>query len=151
LAVFDIGSIYEGYLGDIARTGAAGSASKQAREIYTAAYDALMAGTKAVKPGVRGSEVVVKIRQTLYSAGCSIPPLSTGHGIGVGAPELPWITPREEGVDDYELKPGMVLCLEPRTSRDGVTSAGCEDTILVTDSGHEVLTKCPREEHILSR
>jgi Xaa-Pro aminopeptidase len=151
LAVFDIGSIYEGYLGDIARTGAAGHASKQAREIYTAAYDALMAGTKAVKPGAYSSEVDGKIRQTLAEAECSIPPLSTGHGIGVGAPEIPWITPREEGVDDYELKPGMVLCLEPRTSRDGVTSAGCEDTILVTESGHEVLTKCSREDHILIR
>jgi Xaa-Pro aminopeptidase len=149
LAVFDIGSIHEGYLGDIARTGAAGTPSKEARVIYTAAYDALMAGTKAVKPGVFASEVDGKIRQTLADAQCNIPPLSTGHGIGVGAPEIPWITPKEEGIVDYELKAGMVLCLEPRTSRDGVTAAGCEDTILVTDSGYDVLTKCPRQEHLL--
>lgn len=151
LAVFDIGSIYEGYLGDIARTGASGHASKELREVYTAAYDALMAGRNAVKPGAYSSHIDGKIRQVLAEAGCSIPPLSTGHGIGVGAPEIPWITPKEEGIQDYEIKAGMVLCLEPRTSKDGITSAGCEDTILVTESGHEVLTKCPREEHLLTR
>jgi len=150
-AVFDIGSIYEGYLGDIARTGAAGHASTQAREVYTAAYNALMAGTKLVKPGALSSEVDGKIRKTLGEARCSIPPLSTGHGIGVGAPEIPWITPREQGIEDYEIKAGMVLCLEPRTSKDGVTSAGCEDTILVTETGHEILTRCSREEHLLTR
>jgi Xaa-Pro aminopeptidase len=151
LGVFDIGSIYAGYLGDIARTGAAGSPNREARMIYTAAYDSLMAGRNAVKPGALASEVDGMIRETLREAHCDVPPLSTGHGIGVGAPEIPWITPKEEGITDYELKAGMVLCLEPRTGREGVTAAGCEDTILVTDSGYEVLTKCPRQEHLLIR
>jgi Xaa-Pro aminopeptidase len=151
LVVFDIGSIYEGYLGDIARTGAAGEPSREARAVYTAAYDSLKAGTKAVRPAVLASEVDARIREVLTNAHCSVPPLSTGHGIGVGAPEIPWITPREDGVTDYELKAGMALCLEPRTGKDGVTAAGCEDTILVTESGHEVLTKCPRQEHLLLR
>jgi len=151
LAVFDLGSIYEGYLGDVARTGAAGNASREARAIYTAAYDALMAGTKGVRPGARSSEVDGKIRQALIDAKCNVSPLSTGHGIGTGAPEIPWITPREEGITDFELKEGMVLCLEPRTSKDGIAAAGCEDTMLVTESGHEVLTHCTRQEHLLIR
>jgi len=151
LGVFDIGSIYEGYLGDIARTGGAGNVSGQARMVYTAAYDALMAGTKAVRPGVPSSEVDKIIRETLIAADCRVSPLSTGHGIGVGAPEIPWITPREEGIPDFELRPGMVLCLEPRTGKDGVTAAGCEDMILVTATGNEVLTKCARQEHLLVR
>lgn len=151
LAVFDIGSIYEGYLGDIARTGAAGKPTKEACEVFTAAYDALMAATKAVRPGVLASEVDGRIRESLVRAGCAVSPLSTGHGIGVGAPEIPWITPKEEGIQDFELKAGMVLCLEPRTSKDNVTAAGCEDMILVTNSGSEVLTRCSRQEHLLVR
>jgi Xaa-Pro aminopeptidase len=149
IGVFDIGSIYEGYLGDIARTGAVGNVSHESREIYTAAYDALKAGTEEVRPGAMSSEVDGRIRETLRDAKCNVPPLSTGHGIGVGAPEIPWITPREKGIIDFKLQAGMVLCLEPRTSRDGVSVGGCEDTILVTESGHEVLNKCRKEEHLL--
>jgi len=151
LGSFDLGSIYEGYLGDVARTGGVGTVGRESREIYTAAYDALMAGIDAVRPGALSSAVDGRIRETLRRAGCAIPPLSTGHGIGVGAPEIPWITPKTPSAEDFVLKAGMVLALEPRTSRDGVTSAGCEDTILVTDGGHEVLTKCRREEHLLVR
>jgi len=151
LAVFDIGSIFGGYLGDIARTGAAGTPSREARLIYTAAYDALMAGTKEVRPGVHSSQVDCEIRETLLAAECAVSPLSTGHGIGTGAPEIPWITPREEGIQDFVLEPGMLLCLEPRTSKGSVSAAGCEDTILVTEAGHEVLTHCPRQEHLLVR
>ncbi|MGD0177073.1 MAG: Xaa-Pro peptidase family protein [Candidatus Bathyarchaeia archaeon] len=151
LAVFDLGSIYEGYMGDIARTGAAGTPSHEARVIYTAAYDALSAGINAVRPGKLSSEIDGAIRKTLTSAGCEVSPLSTGHGIGVGSPELPWITPREEGILDVELKAGMVICLELRTSKDNLTAAGCEDMVLVTDSGYEVLTKCPKQEHLLTK
>ncbi len=149
VGVFDIGSIYQGYLGDIARTGAVGNVSRESREIYTAAYDALKAGTEEVRPGALSSEVDSKIRDTLRDAKCNVPPLSTGHGIGVGAPEIPWITPKEEGIVDFKLERGMVLCLEPRTSRDGISAGSCEDTILVTESGHEVLNKCRKEEHLL--
>lgn len=149
IGVFDIGSIYQGYLGDIARTGGVGNVSRESREIYTAAYNALKAGTEEVRPGTLSSEVDGKIRETLRDSKCNVPPLSTGHGIGVGAPEIPWITPKEQGIVDFKLEAGMVLCLEPRTSRDGVSVGGCEDTILVTEFGHEVLNKCRKEEHLL--
>jgi Xaa-Pro aminopeptidase len=149
IGVFDIGSVYQGYLGDIARTGAVGNITRESKEIYTAAYNALKEGTKEVRPGAFSSQIDEKIRETLRNAKCNVPPLSTGHGIGVGAPEIPWITPKEEGVVDFQLEAGMVLCLEPRTSRDGVSVGGCEDTILVTESGHEVLNKCRKEEHLL--
>lgn len=151
LGSFDLGSIYEGYLGDIARTGGVGTVGRESREIYTAAYDALQAGIAAVRPGTLSSTVDGRIRETLRQAGCEVPPLSTGHGIGVGAPEIPWITPRSEAAEDFELRAGMVVALEPRTTRNKITSAGCEDTMLVTDGGHELLTNCRREEHLLVR
>jgi Xaa-Pro aminopeptidase len=149
LAVFDIGSLWHGYMGDIARTGAAGKPNRECREIYTAAYNALMAGIGAVRPGVLSSEIDRRIRETLIDAECEVSPLSTGHGIGVGAPEIPWITPKQEGIIDYELKEGMVLALEPRTSKYNLTAAGCEDMVLVTSGGHEVLTNCQRQEELL--
>ncbi len=151
LATFDIGCIYEGYLGDIARTGGVGNVDHESKVVYTAAYESLLAGTKEIRPGVLSSRIDEKIRETLSAAGCTVPALSTGHGIGVGAPEIPWITPKTSGLEDFELKAGMVLCLEPRTARDHVAAAGCEDMILVTDGGHEVLTKCRKEEHLLLR
>jgi len=52
-----------------------------------------MAGTKAVKPGAMSCEVDDRVRKTLIEAGCEVSPFAASHGIGVGTPEILWITP----------------------------------------------------------
>jgi Xaa-Pro dipeptidase len=147
-ASFDIGGVWHGYFGDMTRTGAAGKPIREKRLVFTAVLNALKAGAKAVRPGVLCSEIDRVMREEIIDAGFEPPALTTGHGVGVSSPEIPWIGPKEEGIADYELKPGMVIAIEPRVGKAGVSAAGLEDMIPVTESGHRVLTTCSRQEHL---
>lgn len=151
LVYFDIGCIVKGYIGDATRTEAAGTPSKELKDLYSALYEAHMNGLKTIKPGIKASEIDKKIRETLKEKGYPDYPHSSGHGIGLRVAELPWITTAEEaGLKDMELKPGMVLCVEPTTIKPGVSGAGLEDMILVTETGYEKLTKTPYSNTLLS-
>jgi Xaa-Pro aminopeptidase len=146
--VFDIGVMSDGYYGDAARTAVAGKPAKDMRELYDALYDSYMEGLRKVKPGVKGSEVDHTIRQGLVERGYPDYPTPSGHGIGMRVTEFPWIARQEEaGEFDEELQPGMVICIEPRTYRNNVAAVGIEDMILITDTGHELLTRANRHLH----
>lgn len=141
LVHIDVGCILDGYCGDMARTLIVGKADRE-RKLYSAVCDAHMAGIKAIKPGVKASEIDRIIRQTMNESGWSIDPATLGHGIGLKVTELPWITTKEElGPRDMELKPGMIICLEPGVTEQEKPYIGVEDMILVTDTGFEILTK----------
>ena len=138
----DLGGVYEGYIGDEARTWLVGKPRPGARELYQALYEAHIAGIKTVKPGNRASDVDYAIRQCLRESGYQDYPHSSGHGVGLKTVELPWVASKEElGDKDLLLQPGMILALEPKTYKKNVGSVGLEDMILVTDSGGQVLTK----------
>jgi Xaa-Pro aminopeptidase len=142
LVIIDVGSIFGGYCGDSSRTGIVGEADIQMQELYRTLLDAHMAGIKAVRPGVNASGIDRAVRKVLEETGYPDYPASSGHGIGLRVVELPWITTHEEaGSFDLELRPGMIFCLEPTTYVRGEMAARIESEILVTDSGHELLTK----------
>jgi len=144
--VFDIGVMSEGYYGDAARTYVAGSPHKDLHDLYDALYDSYSEGVAKIKPGVKGSEIDKEIRNGLLERGYPDYPTPSGHGIGMRVTEFPWIGRREEaGNFDEELKPAMVICLEPRTYKKNVAAVGVEDVILVTETGHELLTRAPRD------
>lgn len=141
LVFIDVGCILDGYCGDMARTLILGKAKRE-RELYSAVCDAHMTGIKAIRPGVKASEIDRIIRQTMKESGWSIDPATLGHGIGLKVTELPWITTKKElGSRDMELKSGMVICLEPGVTEPEKPGIGVEDMILVTDTGFEILTK----------
>ena len=143
--VFDIGVMSDGYYGDAARTGIVGTPGKDVRELYDALYDSYFEGVAEVRPGVKGSVIDETIRKGLTERGYADYPTPSGHGIGMRVTEFPWIARKEEaGRFDMELQPGMVICVEPRTYLDKVAAVGIEDMILVTESGHELLTKTNR-------
>jgi Xaa-Pro aminopeptidase len=140
--IVDVGAIFHGYIGDASRTGIVEKGSKEIEDLYTALLDAHTSGIRAVRPGIKASEVDRKIRETLKEAGYPDYSASSGHGIGLGEVELPWITTHEEaGLLDMTLMPGMTFSLEPGTHKPGVGAVKIEDNILVTDTGHEVMTK----------
>jgi Xaa-Pro aminopeptidase len=145
--VFDIGVMKDGYYGDAARTYIAGAVPSQSlNDLYEALYDSYFEGVAKVKPGVKGSEVDEAIRKGLLERCYPDYPTPSGHGIGMRVTEFPWIARKEEaGKFDEELKPGMVICLEPRTYQKNVAAVGIEDIILVTETGHELLTRTNRD------
>jgi Xaa-Pro aminopeptidase len=65
----------------------------------------------------------------------------TGHGLGLEGHERPWM---DIGDHTY-LKPGMVVSCEPGIYEPGFGGFRHSDTILITDSGTEVLTYYPRD------
>src|SRR5690348_841096 len=73
--------------------------------------------------------------------------LQMGHGIGLAIWEKPMISRLVSLEHSYELKPGMVFALETFwPSKDGWSAARIEEEIVVTETGHEVITKFPAEK-----
>ena len=77
--------------------------------------------------------------------------LQMGHGIGLAIWEKPMISRLVSLEHPHEIKPGMVFALEtfwPTT--DGWSAARIEEEIVVTEDGHEVITRFPAEELLVA-
>ena len=73
--------------------------------------------------------------------------LQMGHGIGLAIWEKPMISRLVSLEHSYEIKPGMVFALETFwPSKDGWSAARIEEEVVVTPTGHEVITRFPAEE-----
>ena len=147
-------TIYKAYNTDITTTTIIGNPSAAQKRLYTATYDAYMAGLKAARPGVStrkirdaAEKVVDEYGYSQYSFSRIQPIL---HGVGMNVYEPPWAP--EPGMDEPEavLKPGHVIAIEPCiTLEDNLKVGGCRigESILVTETGHEVLTDGKPETH----
>jgi len=147
-------TIYKAYNTDITATTIVGSPTAAQKRLYTATYDAYSAALKATRPGATtlelrdaAEEVVDEYGYSQYSFSRIQPIL---HGVGVNVYEPPWAP--EPGMDSpsAELKPGHVIAIEPCiTLDDNLAVGGCRigETVLVTESGYELLTDGKPETH----
>jgi Xaa-Pro aminopeptidase len=147
--MIDIGCVHQGYISDINRTVVVGKPSEEQRELMRVGQEMLERAIESVRPGVVASEVWRASFEAAEKAGMTdritIP--FTGHGIGLGLHEEPYITPASETV----LQEGMVFALEPGVYAAGIGGSRPEDMILVTATGAEVLTHYPRDYDLLLR
>lgn len=147
--VLDMGPIIEGYNGDCMRTAFVGEPTPEFRELYRLNYDAMYAGIDVIRPGIRISEVDAAVRTLVQERGYLDDRFDTGHGIGLNCCELPVCMKRGVAPDELDmvLEPGMCFTLEPRFFRmlDDSTyiQTALEETVMVSDSGVEVLTSAP--------
>ncbi len=136
--IFDIGCTVEGYRSDLTRTLFYGKIHPILRRIYNVAAAAQKAAMERVRPGATGGQVDAAARGVISRARYGRYFIhSTGHGVGLDIHEPPWIRPKSPDV----LAPGMVLTAEPGIYLPGRFGVRIEDTLLVTPTGHEVLTK----------
>lgn len=152
--ILDFGVILGGYCSDMTRTVHVGAIDVRSRQIYEAVKAAQEAGLAAVRPGVKASEVDRAARQVLEEAGLGkYFSHSTGHGVGLEIHEPPGLrkapkvakrSPRAPG-GDPKLEAGMVVTIEPGAYIPGMGGVRIEDMVLVTASGHEVLTPTSKE------
>jgi Xaa-Pro aminopeptidase len=140
--ILDYGVILGGYCSDMTRTVHAGPVSKRRRSMYNAVREAQLASIAAVGPGVEAGEVDRAGRELLKKAGLdAFFTHSTGHGVGIEVHE----PPRVARGQTQKLLPGMVITIEPGIYIPEEGGVRIEDMVLVTETGHEVLTPTTKD------
>lgn len=142
LLLVDMGASLNGYASDMTRVVHVGKPGDKVRRLYEAVLEAQLAAIDAVRPGAEAAEVDAAARKTLKKYGLDRAFLhSTGHGLGLEIHENPRIGRKSEAV----LQPGMAITIEPGAYIEGFGGVRIEDTVLVTDTGVEVLTPTSKE------
>lgn len=143
LVTIDLGAIVDGYCSDCTRTFATGETSQEQREVYEFVLAAQIAGLEAIAPGVTGQQVDAVSRQLISDAGHGEHfGHGLGHGVGLEIHEAPRLA-RTAG--DQTLQAGNVVTVEPGVYIPGRLGVRIEDLVLVTEQGHERLSRFPKE------
>ncbi len=140
--LLDFGATVGGYCSDLTRTFTIGPAAGWQRELHAAVLDAQRSALEVLAPGAAGVDVDRAAREALERGDLARHfGHSTGHGIGLEVHEEPRLSSRSEDT----LEPGNVVTVEPGVYLPGRGGVRIEDDVLVTSSGHEVLTRYPRD------
>ncbi|MEH2106611.1 type I methionyl aminopeptidase [Nostoc sp.] len=154
----DTGAFYQGFHGDSCISIAIGEVTEEAAKLIRVAEEALYKGIEQVKAGVYLLDLAGAIEDHVKANGFSIVEEFTGHGVGRNLHEEPSVfNYRTREMPNVKLRAGMTLAIEPilnagsrhtRTLSDRWTavtmdnslSAQFEHTVLVTETGYEILT-----------
>lgn len=147
----------EGFIADSSKMYVLSGASPLAKKLVNVTYESMWKGIACVKPGATLGDIGHAIQRHVEDVGYSVVREYCGHGIGREMHESPQVLHFGRQGSGLSLKPGMTFTIEPminqgkdktKTKKDGWTvitrdkklSAQWEHTILVTDTGYEVLT-----------
>jgi len=153
----DIGVFYGGFHGDMARTWPVGAVSEEAARLLAVTEESLARGIAQVRLGGHLSDIGHAVQAYVESQGFSVVRDYVGHGIGTKMhedPQIPNFGPPGQGP---QLRPGMVLAIEPMVNAgghpvktlgdgwtvvtiDGSLSAHFEHTVALTEQGAQILT-----------
>lgn len=154
----DCGVIYKGLHTDATVLTQIGTIPDSKKKFIAIAKEALSQAIEVIKPGAFVGDISTAVENQIKKNGYSVVTELTGHGVGRNLHEAPIIPNHYEGKGP-ELAAGMTLAIEPifamgspkiETLRDNWTivtvdhspAAQIEHTVLVTESGYEILTKC---------
>jgi len=136
--LIDYGCVYENYCSDITRTYFHGKPTEEFKKVYAIVAASQKAGVAAVKAGVKTRDVDSACRNYISDAGYGQYFIhGTGHGVGLEIHEAPTVNTKSEEV----LKAGMAITVEPGIYLHGKFGVRIEDSVLVTKTGCEILTK----------
>jgi methionyl aminopeptidase len=154
----DTGAYYQGFHGDSCITIAVGEVTPEAAKLIRVAEEALYKGIEQVKAGNYLLDIAGAIQDHTEANGLTIVEDFTGHGVGRNLHEEPSVFNfRTREMPNVKLRSGMTLAIEPilnagskftrvladrwtAVTVDNSLSAQFEHTVLVTDSGYEILT-----------
>lgn len=153
----DVGSIYEDYYGDHAKTFAIGNIDKDRKKIIDITKQSLMLGIDQVSSGKFIGDIGYAVQSYAEKNNFSVVKDLVGHGIGKSLHEEPQIPNYGSMNTGPEIKEGMCLAIEPMLNQgsdkiitkedgwtistlDGKLSAHFEHTVAVTEKGVEILT-----------
>jgi Xaa-Pro aminopeptidase len=153
-AFFDIIQSYNGYRTCYYRTFNVGRATQSQRDAYKKARDWIDAGIDMIKPGVSTDMIArawPKAQDFGFDSEMEAFGLQFGHGLGLALHERPIISRLNSLDHPVELQEGMVFALETYCpASDGHSAARIEEEIVVTATGHEVITLFPAEELVIA-
>lgn len=142
LVLIDWGARLGEYCGDLTRVLLLGKVAQRTAKLYRAVLDAQLAGIAAIAPGVRASDVDRAARAVLEKAGLAKHFVhGLGHGLGIEVHEGPRVSASSADI----LVPGMVVTVEPGVYLPGETGIRIEDDVLVTETGHRVLSRLKKD------
>ena len=154
----DVTTILDGYFGDTSSMFLIGEVSPQAKELVETTRHCLELGIQQVKPGAYFGDIGFAIARYAQSKGYSVVYEFCGHGVGIHFHEEPQIEHVAKKGSGAQMQPGMTFTIEPMINQgkarvtvdtkdgwtartiDGKLSAQFEHTVLVTETGYEILT-----------
>lgn len=152
----DFGVSYQGFISDSAFTVGIGEISPEAQKLIDVTRHSLTLGIKECRAGKTLGDIGWAINNYVQKNGFKVIKGLCGHGVGIELHEEPSVFNEGQKNTGLQLKPGMVLALEPMVSagdpyiiqtdqesyatRDGSLSAHFEHTVLITERNPEILT-----------
>jgi methionyl aminopeptidase len=153
----DVGVVYNGFIGDTAKTVAVGGCGVLAQKLMDVTERSLHEGIAQAIPGKRVVDISRAVQAYVEANGFSIVREFVGHGVGRSMHEEPEVPNFVDDKASPKLRPGMTLAIEPMVNaglpgvkilndgwtvvtQDGSLSAHFEHTVLVTEGDPEILT-----------
>jgi methionyl aminopeptidase len=154
----DTGAYFQGFHGDSCITIAVGEVNPEAARLIRVAEECLYKGIEQVKAGNYLMDIAGAIEDCVKASGFSVVEDFTGHGVGRNLHEEPSVFNfRTREMPNVKLRAGMTLAIEPilnagskhtriladrwtAVTVDNSLSAQFEHTVLVTETGYEILT-----------
>jgi Xaa-Pro aminopeptidase len=140
---------FGGYKSDLTRVLVTGKIPPKLEKIYRVVLKAQQEAIQKIRPGAKCSDIDTAARNVIEAAGFG---KNFGHGLGHGIGLNIHEGPRFAPISEDELKPGMILTVEPGIYLPHFGGVRIEDDVLITKSGHEVLSSVPKrfEEIVLT-
>jgi methionyl aminopeptidase len=160
----DVTIVLDGWHGDSSRMYTAGEIPRRAERLVDVTYEAMMAGIKAIKPGVTVGNIGAAIQAVVEPNHMSVVRDFCGHGVGKLFHDEPNVVHVGRSGEGPVLKPGMFFTVEPMinlgrphvkvlsdgwtaVTRDRSLSAQFEHSVGVTETGVEIFTTSPKGLH----
>ena len=157
IVTVDVGTVYEGFVGDSAFTAGVGEISEKARKLLEVTEASLYAGILKMVPGNHVGDVSSAVQQYVESRGFYVVREYTGHGVGRRMHEGPQVPNYGTPGRGVPLRNGMTIALEPMVlvgtamtrvlpddwtvaSFDGSLTCHFEHSVAITDKGPVILT-----------
>ncbi len=153
----DVGVGYKNYQSDAARTYIVGDVSDDIKRLVKTTEESLYAGLSTIKAGAHIGDIGAAVQSVAEKEGFGVIRELVGHGVGTDVHEDPDVPNFGKPNTGITLKKGMVIAVEPMITLgkryvymedddwtiktdDGLPAAHFEHTVLVTETGYEILT-----------
>ena len=149
--------VFEGFVGDAARTYPVGQVSDEARRLMRVTEESLYVGIEKARAGNDVYDIGAAVQDYVEAAGFNVVRRFVGHGVGAKMHEKPEVPNFRPGMHGLTLQNGMVIAIEPMVTagtyevdilddkwtavtRDGQWAAHFEHSVAITPEGPRILS-----------